>query len=117
MKKIILLLGFAFLSLGIYSQECVIKLMVSKTSQSFAGPSTEPIKFMITVSNDTLTSSANGILKIDSIYFSKNKKRYVDSFEFFNRLDLEYYRLPKFTRTRRTLEEYCGQILAAAPRD
>jgi len=48
--------------------------------------------------------------------FEKEQNEEVLSFDFQNKLDLEFYRETMFTRTKRLLKEYCGQVLTAAPR-
>lgn len=117
MKSIVLILSSMLFTINVSAQDCIITLMVSETTRSWAGPTGKPIQFKITLKDTVLISQPNGILKINKAYFKKKQHEQVISFDFFNRLDLEYYREPMFTRTRRTLGEYCGLVLAAPPRD
>jgi hypothetical protein len=74
------------------------------------------IPFKLTVADTIyLQSSSDGTLRIPPKIFFKYFNA-VTIFSFLNPLDDEYFKTPMFTRTRRTLGEYCNQKLNADPR-
>jgi|GEM_PF-5763431 len=97
------------------AQNCWIRVS-SGSMSSYTTSYTYPIQFTIKLKDTTLISSPDGILEIPENFLKKNFKREVIEFRFYKDLDEANYRTPMFTRTKRTLGEYCGQDLVAANR-
>jgi len=115
MKKVFLTLAAILCIICSYGQDCIIKMRESR--DSYAAPIYgKGIKFILVLKDTSLASDGSGDLKISIKFFKKMQNEEVIKISFYNPLDMEFYREPLFSRTKRTLAEYCGQVLVAAPR-
>ena len=117
MKVIVLVLIALILQNNLIAQDCMVTLKASVNTRSFGEASDKPIQFKLRLKDTVLISSTDGKLVISKTFMDLKGNDEVLRFDFFNQLDWEFYREPMFTRTQRTLKEYCDQILVAAPRE
>jgi hypothetical protein len=114
MKMLFLFTLILILPVLVFGQDIKISLRVS--NQSLGSGGGKGIKFIIKIADTAFTSNDQGDLFINRGLAKKFANKPVLEFNLYNRLDMEFFREPMFTRTERTFGEYFNQVLIAAQR-